>query len=191
MNRISLRLGALSAALLLWGSALALPTTSTERGGGDPAPKPALLKPPPTAAPATAALPDTTALLPSGKYVLRLTMNQTSKEHLVLVARNGGAVTLAVDSNETLAGTLDPTGKLQLTGTSAGDQIALAATVQSRHAAGTARVSRGNNSRAGNFTLDPESTVARKPMKQYEAPGTPKAPECGFWCTVKSWFTLG
>jgi len=191
MNRTTLFLGTAAVAMAMWTSALALPPAGTERGGGDPAPRPALLRPVPAPAPAgaTSTLPDTSALLPPGDYVLRLTLKQDTMSHPVKIARNGGGVTANVGGAETLTGTLDPAGKLLIAGGNGTDRLELAATVQNRRASGNAQLGRGVNRLAGRFTLDP-ATGARK-LQEYGAPKKP-GPDCGFFCKLgKAWDCLG
>lgn len=196
MNRFTLLLGTAVAALALWTSALALPPSGTERGGGDPAPRPALLKsaPKPAMTP-PAPLPDTSALMPSGMYQMRLTIGQKSMDGPVKITRNGGSVVATMGVNETLTGTLDAAGKLLLGGASGADQLSLMGSVQSRRGSGSVELSRGTVRKTGNFSLDPESG-ARKLQEWKTDAGSPAAPpsggsSCGFWCSFKKMFSLG
>ncbi len=168
--------------LILAGPAQALPTANVDRA--DVAPKPLLSKPVP--APAPAALPDTSALLPAGEYVLRLTLKGETLAQPVKVGRTGGHVSAVVGGSETLRGTLDAAGRLQLAGGNATDRLELGATVANRRASGQAQLGRGANRMNGSFTLDPAVQGAKK-MKEYQAPGTAAA-ECGFFCKLgKAW----
>jgi len=190
MNRSTCLLGVAAVAMAMWTSVLALPPVGTERGGGDPAPRPALLKPAPAPAPGAPAgtLPDTAALLPAGDYVLKLTFKEDTMSHPVKIVRNGGRLTASVGGSETLSGTLDPAGKLQIAGGNGTDRLELLATVQNRRANGSAQLGRGVSRMNGSFTLDP-ATGARK-LQEYGAPKK-GAPECGFFCRVgKAWDCL-
>jgi hypothetical protein len=172
-------------------ASFALPQANKETGG-DPAPKALLPKPPPAAAAAAAApLPDTTALLPSGEYLLRLTLKGETLAHPVKIGRNGGSVNAAMGGGEVLSGTLDPAGKLHLAGGNASDRIDLSATVVNRRAAGQAQLGRGANRMNGSFTLDPAVQGAKK-LQEYGAPKPSKAgTECGFFCRMgKAWDCL-
>ena len=155
MQRIILTLA--GTALLIAGNiAMAVPIA----GNGDVAPKPLLTHP--AAVTSAAALPDTTALLPAGKYPLGLTLKQKTLTGPADITRSGGAVTATLSPNETLTGTLDPSGRLQLAGGSGADSLRLSATVQNHRAAGPVQAGMGATQLAGSFTLDPV-TGARKP----------------------------
>lgn len=93
MKRTAILFSTAAFAMALCTSALALQPTGAERGGGDPAPRPALLKPAPkpVMAPPTP-LPDTSALMPSGMYQMRLTIGAKSMDGPVKITRNGGSV---------------------------------------------------------------------------------------------------
>jgi hypothetical protein len=182
-------------ALTVGQAAQALPAAGGQQGGGDPAPKPLLSKPP-AAQPATrpVAVADTTAMLPPGKYTLALTLKQKTLTGPVEIARSGVSVTATMSPNESLSGTLDASGKLQLSGGSGADSLQLAATVQSQRAVGSVRAGLGATQLAGSFTLDPV-TGARKPMQvwgtdQGSPAAPPPAPGCGFWCGFKKWLGL-
>jgi hypothetical protein len=196
MNRFTLLPSTVVAALALCTSALALQPTGTERGGGDPAPRPALLKPAPKPAlTPPAPLPDTSALMPSGMYQMRLTIGPKSMDGPVKITRNGASVVATMGVNETLTGTLDPTGKLLLAGASGADQLSLTGAVQSHRGSGSVELNRGSTRKTGNFSLDPESG-ARKLQQWKTDEGSPAAPptggsSCGFWCSFKKMFSLG
>ncbi len=175
--------------LLTAATAFALPPVNAERGG-DPAPRPLL----PRAAPAhvVAAPADTVALLPPGNYVLRLTLKGETLERPVKIVRGGTAVTAAFSGAETLSGSLNAAGQLQLRGGNATDRIELAATVAQGRASGQAQLGRGNNRLAGSFTLHPLSGSAK--LQEYGAP-KPKSNEGFFdrlskaWSCLKNWST--
>jgi hypothetical protein len=195
MNQNTFLFGAAVVAAAMWTSALALPPVGAERGGGDPAPRPALLKPAPKPARAAAApMTDTSALLPSGLYQLRLTIGQKSMDGPVKITRNGSSITATMGVNESLTGTLDPVGKLLLAGADGSDQLKLAGTVQNLRGSGNAELNRSGVRRAGSFSLDPQ-TGARK-LQEWKtdqpSPATPKpaSDSCGFWCKVKGWLGL-
>lgn len=164
-----------------------LPKADMEGKGGDPAPR--LLTPKPATAPATSpasALPDTAALMPGGKYILRITLRGDTKTYPVSIGRSGGLVNAALGGSDTLNGTLDPAGKLQLVGGNGTDRLELSAIVQNRRASGQTQLGRGAQKLVGSFTLDPAPTGVSKKMKEYVAPGP--APKCGFWCEMdKAW----
>lgn len=188
MQRIIFTLTA-TAVLTVGNIAMALPIA----GGGDVAPKPLLTRPPATKT--AAPLPDTTALLPAGKYTLSLTLKQKTLTGPAELTRSGGAVTATLSPNETLTGTLDASGRLQLAGGSGADSLRLtAATVQNHRAAGPVQAGVGATQLTGSFTLDPV-TGARKPMAIWPtdgaSPAAPAAPAgCGFWCGFKRWLGL-
>lgn len=174
--------------------AFALPQGGVDRGGGDPAPRPPLLKPAaPAAAPAV--LADTSALLPGGKYQLSMTIGQKFMRGPVHISRQGGAVTATFDMGETLSGTLDTSGRLQLVGASGSDQLSLAGTVQSRRASGGMQLRQGASQQSGSFTLEP-ATGAKAKLQQWETdkPSPRKPPQaaenCNLWCKFRKWLGL-
>ena len=176
------------AALALAGPAFALPPANADRAD-DPRPKPLLSRPAPAPKPATAAAPDTVALLPSGLYVLRLTLRGETIEQPLKIVRSGVAVTAAMGGSDTLSGTLHPSGRLQLVGGNATDRIELGATVANGRASGQAQLGRGANRMNGSFTLDLAAQGAGK-LAQYGAP-KPKAGGDGFFERVgKAWSCL-
>lgn len=179
------------AALALAGPAFALPPANADRAV-DPPPKPLLSKPAPAPKPATAAAPDTVALLPPGLYVLRLTLKGETMEQPLKIVRSGVAVTAAMGGSDTLSGTLDPSGRLQLAGGNATDRIELGATVANGRASGQAQLGRGANRMNGSFTLDLAAQGASK-LAEYGAP-KPSAGGGGFferlgkaWSCLKNW----
>ena len=174
------------AALALAGPAFALPPANADRGG-DPAPKPLLSRPVP--APAAAALPDTSALLPAGDYVLRLTLKGETLAQPVKLGRSGGSVNATVGDGAMLSGTLDATGRLQLAGGNSTDRLELGALVANRRASGQAQLGRGASRMNGSFTLDPVVQGARK-LAEFGAP-KPKAGGDGFFERIgKAWSCL-
>ena len=184
-------LAALLATVILAGPAMALPQANADRGG-DPAPKPLLSKPPQPPAPAPAA--DTVALLPPGVYLLRLTLKGETLTREVKIVRSGVAVTAALGGSDSLNGTLDSAGRLQLAGGNATDRIELGATVANRRASGQAQLGRGASRINGSFTLDSAAQGASK-LAEYGAP-KPKAGGDGFferlgkaWNCLKNWST--
>lgn len=179
---------ALTLTFALAAPAFALPPANADRGG-DPAPKPLLSRPAPAPKPATAAAPDTVALLPPGLYVLRLTLKGETMEQPLKIVRSGVAVTAAMGGNDTLSGTLDPSGRLQLVGGNATDRIELGAVVANGRASGQAQLGRGANRMNGSFTLDLAAQGAGK-LAQYGAP-KPKAGGDGFFERIgKAWSCL-
>lgn len=181
--------------LTLCVSAFALPQGGVDRGGDDPAPRPPLLKPAARPATAPAPLADTSALLPGGKYQMNMTIGQKFMRGPVHISRQGGAVTATFDMGETLTGTLDSAGRLQLVGASGPDQLSLAGTVQSRRASGGMQLSQGANRQSGSFTLEP-ATGAKAKLQQWETDKpsprqTPQAAEnCNLWCKFRKWLGL-
>lgn len=175
------------------GAALALAPTDPDgaKGVDRAASRPRLLNKPPATTPAPVALPDTSALLPSGLYTLRLTVKGETLEESIKLVRNGGKVQAALGNNETIEGTLDPSGHLVLAGGNGAERIDLAGSVLNRRGSGSARLGRGASQMAGSFTLDPEAAGARK-LQEYGAPKKPKKnPDCGFFCRLgKAWDCL-
>lgn len=186
----------IAAALAVAGIAQALPRADQEGGTVDPTGRKPVARtpvaPPPAPAPAPAplpALPDTTALLPNGNYVLVVNLRQGSMLEPAQVLRNGGYITIALGVNESLRGTLDPNGRLHLDGNDATDRLDLDGSVIGMRANGTARLGRGANRIDGSFTLEPV-TQARK-LQEYGAPRRPPKNDCGFFCSIKkAWSCL-
>jgi hypothetical protein len=171
------------------GAARALPQDERVNDKADaarPAPRP-LAAPPKTSAPTLA---DTSALLPAGNYRLAITLRGETHAEDALIARTGGALTVALSDGARLQGSLLPDGTLQLQGTGNNNALKLTGAVSQRRGAGQVHLARGAQSMAGRFTLDPQ-TGARK-LREYEAPKTGgAASDCGFFCRMgKAWECL-
>ena len=201
MNRTAFLLSTAAISLALCASAQTVPQP------GNLKPAPQLLKlhqgaglPDSVAKGPGAVMSDTTALLPAGQYDMVLTFGNQSRKGLVSVTRGRGtSVDVTVTPTETLTGSLDAAGKLQLGGSKGIDRIAIAGTVQSRSAIGSVQLSRDAIHRSGNFSLAPAGSGPRSLRKwedEHEEDGmTPKRkgpsePVCGFWCSIGSFLGL-
>ncbi len=189
-------LAALATAAALSASATAFalskdPIDPEKAAAARNAPAPRLLPPPP-AQPAGSVpkqpMADTSALLPSGNYVMAITLRNETHEDDAKVTRNGAAITVALSGGAVMQGTVAPDGRMELTGAGNNNALKLTGTVAQLRGSGQAQLARGTQAMAGSFFLSP-ATGARK-LKDFDAPKK-GGPECGFFCKLgKAWDCL-
>lgn len=135
----------------------------------------------------------TSQMLPQGAYTLEITVAGKTASHHVTVGRNGDNVAVALPNNEgVLNGVLNPKGYLRVDSAAGSERLTLTGLMQDpRTVSGNTTIVQGAKSLTGSFKLSPAMAVRAKQLQKFEDTGKGGgAAPCGFWCTIKGWFTL-